>query len=498
MSKQNDQLIMKGISKAFPGVKALDNVSFEVTSGEVHSLIGQNGAGKSTLMGILNGITKPDDGKIFLNNNLVKIDDPKDAFNLNLSIVHQEFALCNNLTVAENIYLGDEPHSKSGFIDYKKMHFDAKNLLDSINVNLNTEEIVGDLNTSQWQIIEICKALAKKPKFIVMDEPTASLDEKQIDNLFEIINTLKKNGIGIIYISHKLKEIIYISDRITVLKDGKINDSFLKNEVDEENLIKSMIGVNVLTKTEHENKTYSKNQILKINNFSYSNIFKEININLFEGEVLGLSGLLGSGANELLRSIFGIIKQDEGQILLNNKIITISKPRDAVSNGIGYIPSDRKNEGLIQNNSIKDNSVLTIFDKLTNIGFFKFTEASKTTNNYIKKLDIKVSNIDSFVMNLSGGNQQKVVIAKWLAKNCKILLFDEPTRGIDVAAKAQIWKLISEFTKEGCSVIVASNEIPELINNCNRIITMQKGSISNTFNYEDFDEQKISLNISSK
>ena len=498
MSKQNDQLIMKGISKAFPGVKALDNVSFEVTSGEVHSLIGQNGAGKSTLMGILNGITKPDDGKIFLNNNLVKIDDPKDAFNLNLSIVHQEFALCNNLTVAENIYLGDEPHSKSGFIDYKKMHFDAKNLLDSINVNLNTEEIVGDLNTSQWQIIEICKALAKKPKFIVMDEPTASLDEKQIDNLFEIINTLKKNGIGIIYISHKLKEIIYISDRITVLKDGKINDSFLKNEVDEENLIKSMIGENVLTKTEHENKTYSKNQILKINNFSYSNIFKEININLFEGEVLGLSGLLGSGANELLRSIFGIIKQDEGQISLNNKIITINKPRDAVANGIGYIPSDRKNEGLIQNNSIKDNSVLTIFDKLTNIGFFKFNEASKTTNNYIKKLDIKVSNIDSFVMNLSGGNQQKVVIAKWLAKNCKVLLFDEPTRGIDVAAKAQIWKLISEFTKEGCSVIVASNEIPELINNCNRIITMQKGLISNTFNYEDFDEQKISLNISSK
>ena len=498
MSKQNDQLIMKGISKAFPGVKALDNVSFEVTSGEVHSLIGQNGAGKSTLMGILNGITKPDDGKIFLNNNLVKIDDPKDAFNLNLSIVHQEFALCNNLTVAENIYLGDEPHSKSGFIDYKKMHFDAKNLLDSINVNLNTEEIVGDLNTSQWQIIEICKALAKKPKFIVMDEPTASLDEKQIDNLFEIINTLKKNGIGIIYISHKLKEIIYISDRITVLKDGKINDSFLKNEVNEENLIKSMIGENVLTKNEHENKTYSKNQILKINNFSYSNIFKEININLFEGEVLGLSGLLGSGANELLRSIFGIIKQDNGQISLNNKIITINKPRDAVANGIGYIPSDRKNEGLIQNNSIKDNSVLTIFDKLTNIGFFKFTEASKTTNNYIKKLDIKVSNIDSFVMNLSGGNQQKVVIAKWLAKNCKVLLFDEPTRGIDVAAKAQIWKLISEFTKEGCSVIVASNEIPELINNCNRIITMQKGSISNTFNYEDFDEQKISLNISSK
>ncbi len=498
MNIQNDQLIMEGISKSFPGVKALDNVSFEIISGEVHSLIGQNGAGKSTLMGILNGITKPDEGKILFNHEVVKIDDPKDAFNLNLSIVHQEFALCNNLTVAENIYLGDEPHNKSGFVDYKKMHLDAKNLLDSINVSLSTNEIVANLNTSQWQVIEICKALAKKPKFIVMDEPTASLDEKQIDNLFEIINTLKKNGIGIIYISHKLKEIIKISDRITVLKDGKLNDSFIKNEVNEEGLIKSMIGENISIKNKHKNKINFENPVLQINNFNYLNIFKNININLFEGEVLGLSGLLGSGANELLRCAFGIMKQDSGQILLNNKNIIINKPRDAVANGIGYIPSDRKNEGLIQNNSIKDNSVLTIFDKLTKIGFFNFHEASKTTNSYINKLDIKVSNIDSFVMNLSGGNQQKVVIAKWLAKNCKILLFDEPTRGIDVAAKAQIWSLISEFTREGGSVIVASNEIPELINNCNRIITMQKGQISNTFDHENFNEQTISLNISSK
>ncbi|MBT3777709.1 MAG: sugar ABC transporter ATP-binding protein [Pelagibacteraceae bacterium] len=498
MSIQKDQLIMKGISKTFPGVKALDEVSFEIISGEVHSLIGQNGAGKSTLMGILNGITKPDDGQILFNNKVVKIDDPKDAFNLNLSIVHQEFALCNNLTVAENIYLGDEPHNKSGFVNYKKMHLDAKILLDSINVNLNTNKIVGNLNTSQWQIIEICKALAKKPKFIVMDEPTASLDEKQIDNLFEIINTLKNNGIGIIYISHKLKEIIHISDRITVLKDGKINDSFLKNEVNEEGLIKSMIGKNISIKNNNQNIINFQKPILKINNYSYSNTFKKIRMDLYEGEILGLSGLLGSGANELLRCIFGIIKQDNGQLSLNDKVVTINKPRDAIVNGIGYIPSDRKNEGLIQNNSIKDNSVLTIFNKLTKMGFFKFNAAAKTTDNYVKKLDIKASNIDSFVMNLSGGNQQKVVIAKWLVKNCKILLFDEPTRGIDIAAKTQIWKLISEFTNEGGSVIVVSNEIPELIINCNRIITMQKGLISNKFNHEDFNEQKISLNISSK
>ena len=378
------------------------------------------------------------------------------------------------------------------------MHLDAKILLESINVNLSTNKIVGNLNTSQWQIIEICKALAKKPKFIVMDEPTASLDEKQIDNLFEIINTLKNNGIGIIYISHKLKEIIHISDRITVLKDGKINDSFLKNEVNEEGLIKSMIGKNISIKNNNQNIINFQKPILKINNYSYSNTFKKIRMDLYEGEILGLSGLLGSGANELLRCIFGIIKQDNGQLSLNDKVVTINKPRDAIVNGIGYIPSDRKNEGLIQNNSIKDNSVLTIFNKLTKMGFFKFNAAAKTTDNYVKKLDIKASNIDSFVMNLSGGNQQKVVIAKWLVKNCKILLFDEPTRGIDIAAKTQIWKLISEFTNEGGSVIVVSNEIPELIINCNRIITMQKGLISNKFNHEDFNEQKISLNISSK
>ena len=498
MEKNIDQLIMKGISKSFPGVKALDDVSFEVQSGEVHSLIGQNGAGKSTLMGILNGITKPDSGEILLNKNLVKINDPKDAFNLNLSIVHQEFALCNNLTVAENIYLGDEPHNRTGIVDYRTMHFNAQKLLNGINVNLNTNEIVGNLNTSQWQIIEICKALAKNPKFIVMDEPTASLDEKQIENLFQIINTLKENGIGIIYISHKLKEIVQISDRITVLKDGKINNSFSKNEVNEEILINSMIGENISIKNEYQNQINSENKVLKIQNFNLDNTFKNIDIDLYKGEILGLSGLLGSGANEILRCIFGIIRQEQGEIFINNKRIEIAKPKDAVSQGVGYIPSDRKNEGLIQNNSIKDNSVLTIFDKLTKIGFFKSKEASNTTNKYIDKLDIKVANINNYVMNLSGGNQQKVVIAKWLAKNCKILLFDEPTRGIDVAAKAQIWKLISEFTRDGGSVIVASNEIPELINNCNRIITMQKGKINKIFSHSQFNEQEISLNISSR
>ena len=492
-----DNLSMKNISKTYPGVKALDGVSFEVLSGQVHSLIGQNGAGKSTLMGILNGITKPDKGEILINDRAVKIDDPKDAFNLNLSIVHQEFALCNNLTVAENIFLGAEPYNIYGIVDYKKIHFDAKEMLDSINVDLDTYEIVGNLNTSQWQIIEICKALAKKPKFLVMDEPTASLDESQIDNLFEIINTLKKNGIGIIYISHKLKEIIKISDLITVLKDGKIRKTFEKNIVNEEILIEAMVGENLLIKQKELKEFKNSNCILSLKNLSYQNKFNKINLNLAQGEVLGLSGLLGSGSNELLRCIFGIDKTEEGEISLSNISIKINSIKDAINNGIGYIPSDRKNEGLIQNNSIKDNAVLTIFEKLTNFGFFNNREAALTTNSYIEKLDIKVSDINDFVMNLSGGNQQKVVIAKWLAKKCKILLFDEPTRGIDVAAKAQIWKLISEFTKEGGSVIVASNEIPELINNCDRILTLQKGVINNTFNHQEFNEHKISLSISS-
>ncbi|MDA9601885.1 sugar ABC transporter ATP-binding protein [Alphaproteobacteria bacterium] len=491
-----DTLYMKNISKSFPGVRALDDVSFDVLSGEVHSLIGQNGAGKSTLMGILNGITNPDDGSIYINDKIVKISDPKDAFNLNLSIVHQEFALCNNLTVAENIFLGGEPIKKYGIVDYKTMHLNAQKMLKSINVTLNTESIVGDLNTSQWQIIEICKALAKKPKFIVMDEPTASLDEKQIDNLFDIINTLKSNGIGIIYISHKLNEIIKISDRITVLKDGKIKKTLNKIEVNESILIQTMVGENV--SSAKINNNYDRNiNILALKNLSFLNYFQDINFDLYKGEILGLSGLLGSGSNEILRCIFGILKYDNGAIHLNDSNIKINKPKDAINYGIGYIPSDRKHEGLIQSSSIKNNSVLTIYDLLTQIGFFNSNEASKQTKNYVNKLSIKVSDIDDLVMNLSGGNQQKVVIAKWLAKKCKILLFDEPTRGIDVAAKAQIWKLIDEYTKEGGSVIVASNEIPELINNCDRIITLQKGKINNTYGFNDFNEHQISLGISS-
>lgn len=495
-SNTKNTLYMKNISKSFPGVRALDDVSFDVLSGEVHSLIGQNGAGKSTLMGILNGITNPDDGTIYINDKIVRINDPKDAFNLNLSIVHQEFALCNNLTVAENIFLGGEPIKKYGIVDYKTMHLNAQKMLKSINVTLNSESIVGELNTSQWQIIEICKALAKKPKFIVMDEPTASLDEKQIDNLFDIINTLKGNGIGIIYISHKLNEIIKISDRITVLKDGKIKKTLNKVEVNENILIQTMVGENVSSAKIDNNFDRSIN-ILALKNLSFLNYFQDINFDLYKGEILGLSGLLGSGSNEILRCIFGIFKYDKGSIHLNNSNIKINKPKDAINYGIGYIPSDRKHEGLIQTSSIKNNSVLTIYNLLTQIGFFNSNEASRQTRNYVNKLSIKVSDIDNFVMNLSGGNQQKVVIAKWLAKKCKILLFDEPTKGIDVAAKAQIWKLIDEYTKEGGSVIVASNEIPELINNCDRIITLQKGKINNTYDFNDFNEHQISLSISS-
>jgi len=490
-----DFLQMNNISKSFPGVKALDNVSFEIKSGEVHSLIGQNGAGKSTLMGILNGITKPDQGEIFINDKNVKIDDPKDAFNLNLSIVHQEFALCNNLSVAENIFLGNEPFNKYGLINKDKINSDAKDMLKSINVDLNTEEIVGNLNTSQWQIIEICKALSKNPKFIVMDEPTASLDESQIDNLFEIIKSLKNNGIGIIYISHKLNEIIQISDRITVLKDGQIKKSFGNDKVTEKILIETMIGESI--EIDSQKSSNSKELLFKINDLSHLKKFNKISFDLYKGEILGLSGLLGSGSNEILRCIFGIVESQSGEIILQDKKLIINNPKDAINNGIGYIPSDRKHEGLIQDNSIRDNSILTIFKKLTKLGFFKTVEAKSTTQNYVKKLDIKISNIDDFVMNLSGGNQQKVVIAKWLAKECKILLFDEPTRGIDVAAKAQIWSLISEYTKNGGAVIVASNEIPELINNCHRIITFQRGKINKVYENKFFNEQEISLSISS-
>ena len=496
MNMPKDILLMKEISKTFPGVKALDNVSFEIKSGEVHSLIGQNGAGKSTLMGILNGITKPDIGEIFINDQKVKIDDPNDAFNLNLAIVHQEFALCNNLTVSQNISLGNETYNKIGIINKKLIDDKAMEVLKSINVNLDINEIVGNLNTSQWQIIEICKALVKNPKYIVMDEPTASLDENQIENLFSILERLKNNGIGIIYISHKLNEIIKISDRITVLKDGKISKVFDNENLDESKLIKSMVGDAVEIKKEKKVVKEKNPKILELNNFTYQNKFTNINLELRNGEVLGLSGLLGSGTNEILRGLFGILNNKEGEIFLNNKKIEVNSPIDAVNYGFGYIPSDRKNEGLIQENSIKENSVLTIFKNLTKFGLFNSTKAENVTNEYIEKLQVKISNINDKVMNLSGGNQQKIVIAKWLAKNCKILLFDEPTRGIDVGAKAQIWKLINDFSKSGGAVLVASNEIPELMSGCDRILTMNKGKIIKIFEENQFNEEEISMCIS--
>lgn len=491
-----DILQMKNISKSFPGVKALSNVNFDVKSGEIHSLIGQNGAGKSTLMGILNGITIQDYGEILINDKVIVIKNPKDALNFNFSIVHQEFALCNNLSVAENIFLGNEPISKYGHIDFKKIKDNAIKILKSINVNIDINELVENLNTSQWQIIEICKALIKNPKFIVLDEPTASLDHNQIDNLFEILNALKKNGIGIIYISHKLNEIIKISDRISVLKDGKLEKTFINKSLSEDILIQTMIGKK-LNKSLSQS-TFIKKPILKLDKLNCLNdYFNDISITLHKGEILGLSGLLGSGSNELLRSIFGINSIKSGQINLENKNLIIKSPKDAVKHHIGYISSDRKNEGLIQNDTIKFNSILTIFKKLTRFLFFSNKTAKKLSLNYVEKLSIKISDINQYVMNLSGGNQQKVVIAKWLIKKCKILLIDEPTRGVDIAAKEQIWSLISEFAKNGGAVLVTSNEVSELINNCHRIITLQKGKIKRIFDNDNFNEHEISLNISS-
>ena len=297
--------------------------------------------------------------------------------------------------------------------------------------------------------------------------------------------------------SYKVQgEIIKISDRITVLKDGKIKKTFVKNNVNENLLVQTMVGEKIKNENKANNKFQKNENILEITNLSYLNIFKDINISLKKGEILGLSGLLGSGANELLRCIFGIIQQNNGKILLDKKNIKIKNPSEAVNFGVGYIPADRKNEGLIQENSVRDNSILTIFKKLTNFNFFNSGKATLITNEYINKLDIRVADINTYVKNLSGGNQQKVVIAKWLAKKCKVLLFDDPTRGIDVAAKVQIWSLIKDFANAGGSVIVASNEIPELISGCNRIITMQKTKIVETFSQENFNEEKISLCIS--
>lgn len=490
----NNLLRIKNISKYFPGVKALDDVSFDVRKGDIHALVGENGAGKSTLIKILSGVYSADKGSFDFKGKEVNVNSPLEAQMLGMSVVHQELKLVETLTVAENIFLGRPPVNKNNkivqLVNWRKLYKEAQQLLDQLNVKIDMNATVNKLSVAQQQIVEICKALSFNAELIIMDEPSATLTEKELDILFNILKMLKEKGVTIIYISHRLEEVFELADRVTVLRDGMHIKTADVKDVDRKALISSMVG------RELENE-YPKQAVeitdtlLEVKNLNRTGVLENINFQLKKGEILGIAGLVGAGRTELARTIFGADKKSSGEIYIRGKKVEINDVTDAIEKKIGLVPEDRKLHGLVLGMSVKQNTSLVGIDKILKNGIINDSLEKKLALDYIDKLRIVTPDEERVVKNLSGGNQQKVVLAKWLAVDSDILIFDEPTRGIDVGAKAEIYRLICNLASEGKGIIMISSELPELIGMCDRILVMHDGRITGEVDRDSFSQEII-------
>ncbi len=486
---------MEGISKAFPGVQALDRVDFEAYSGEVMALVGENGAGKSTLMKILSGAYMKDTGRIYIDGKRVEIQNPYHAQLLGISTIYQELNVTPNQTVAQNIFLGREIKRKGilgklDFVDKKEMERRAKELLNRVGANIDPRELVKNLSVAQRQMVEIAKALSLEAKIIIMDEPTSALGPEEVEKLFEIIRQLKEQGIAIIFISHRLEEVFKIADRITILRDGKLVGVMSKDEATFDKVIYLMVNRPLGDMFKKEEVSKGK-PILDVKNLK-SAIIKDVSFSLYEGEILGIAGLVGSGRTELVRLIFGADPKISGEIYLNGEKVEIKSPEDALKHGIGLVPEDRQNQGLILKMSVRENIGVTIIRKILKfLGFIDKNKLTEIAENFVKRLNIKTPSIFEKVLYLSGGNQQKVVLAKWLASNPKILILDEPTRGIDVGAKAEIHAIMSQLAKIGIGIIMISSEISELLAMSDRILVMSEGKVVVELPRSEATQEKI-------
>jgi len=484
-------LKMRSISKAFPGVQALSDVDFDLRTGEVHALMGENGAGKSTLMKCLAGIYPADSGEITFQGQEVTIREVPDSMALGISFIHQELVLADQLTVAENIFMGREPKLKSGFVDRKKMHEESQRLIDSLDGKFSCYIHANMLSTAQKQVVEIARALSINAKVIVMDEPTAALTQREVDKLFELIANLKKKNISVVYISHRMEEIFQIADRITVLRDGKLIRTLDVKETDNAQLIQYMVGHSL-------NEYYVRSEkeigevILEAKNLTRADRkVEDASFCLKKGEILGFAGLVGAGRTELMQMLFGVERPVRGTITLEGKEIRIHNTRDALRHGIGLVPEDRKLQGLILNNTVKFNLTIGILDQFIHFINVNKKKEDQFVKEYAEMLSIKIASPLQKVVNLSGGNQQKVVLSKWLATSSGVLILDEPTRGIDVGAKADIYAIMDRLSKEGISIIMVSSEMPELINMCDRIYVMHEGRIAACMGRDELDQEKI-------
>jgi ABC-type sugar transport system ATPase subunit len=483
------------VTKVFPGVIALNNVSFDIKKGEIHAIIGENGAGKSTLMNILSGVYYPDEGHIEFEGNVIKFRDPRHAQHTGIAMIHQELSLSRYMSVAENIYQGRMLTKSFGFIDRKKMISECRKYLTTLGVdNIDPRVLVKYLSVSQMQLIEIAKAVSLNAKLLIMDEPTSSLTTGEITLLLKIMKSLKNEGVSILFITHKLEEVLEIADRITVLRDGSYIDTLQKDDATLEKMVSLMVGRNFEKKAHREFiQDYSDREvILEVQNLSSSDRVKNVSFKLYKGEVLGLTGLVGSGRTELLQSIFGMEKMASGEVLINGKEVKINHPADAIKLGLGMIAEDRKEQGMLLKLSVQDNMTIVHLKKLSSaLQFINKKRSKEISNKYVNLLSIKTPSLKQISKNLSGGNQQKTIIARWLMNQPKILFMDEPTHGIDVGAKAEIYKLIDELSKMGVSVILLSSELPEVLALCDRIMVMHHGQLKGILHHQEADQVKI-------
>lgn len=488
---KNKILEVKGISKYFPGVQALKSVDLDIFSGEIHAVVGENGAGKSTLMKVLTGVNNYDEGEYFFEGNPVKISSIHQSIRMGVSCIYQELTVVPLIDVAKNIFLGNLPVKFNQQIDYKKLYADAQAILNRIGMNISPKTLTKDLSVAQQQMIEICKAISRNAKVIIMDEPTSSLSNKEIRVLFDVIKTLKEQNIGIFYISHKLEEITEISDRISVFRDGEKIVTFDNDEtVTEEIIVRHMIGRKI---ENYFNKAPCEigETVLEVKQLCRESVFENISFSVHRGEVVGFFGLVGSGRSEVMTAIFGVDTLTSGEILIDGEKVTIKNPIFAISKGLGLVPEDRKLQGLVLRGSIKDNEMMVKMNDINRFGIINEKEEHKIACEYRDYLQVKTPTLEKLVGELSGGNQQKVVIAKWLMMSPKILILDEPTRGIDVGAKSEIYKLINQLAADGVAIIVVSSELPEILGVSDRVLTMNEGKITGEFLTKDTNSQEI-------
>ncbi|MGF1734993.1 ribose ABC transporter ATP-binding protein RbsA [Photobacterium satsumensis] len=482
-------LELKDIEKAFPGVKALDKASLNVYPGKVMALMGENGAGKSTLMKALTGIYHMDAGEIRYQGEAVNFNGPRHSQEAGISIIHQELNLIPELTIAENIYLGREKTNSFGGIKWSQMYKEADALLARLNVKHSSRSLLGELSLGEQQMVEIAKALSFKSQVIIMDEPTDALTDTETESLFKVINELREEGTGIVYISHRLKEIFEICDDITVLRDGKFIGQRAVADIDEDTMIEMMVGRRL-------DEQYPRIDVkhgttcLEVKNLNGAGV-KDVSFTLDRGEILGISGLMGAGRTELMKVIYGALKRESGDVVLDGKAINPLSPQDGLANGIAYISEDRKGDGLILGLSVKENMSICSLEQLSKGVQLRHYDEVTAVEDFIRLFNIKTPTRNQIIGNLSGGNQQKVAIAKGLMTRPKVLILDEPTRGVDVGAKKEIYQLINQFKSEGMSIILVSSEMPEVLGMSDRILVMHEGKISGEFMAEDADQEKL-------